>query len=348
MQGDAMGVRVRPIGAVTVAMLVLVAVCASTAGATKPTTNYIGLGDSLAFGYSQQKFDENSPTESPTAFEEGYVSVLGRKLHKLEKEAGNSLNTINLGCPGELSDGLIGHNEAFGGGAGEEFDPCAYHNVTGFPLHFEHGGSSQLEAAVGIVAAAPSATKAVTINIGSNDELKIVHLCENPAYVVEQGFGSMNECIAEEAGERGHFYPGGAFHHIIANTGDVIGVLRAAGYAGPVAILGFYNPQTFILPGSDFLQKILNEFFEEAVTRGELGPGVVYGNPFPAINPQGNEALEHETICKYTEMCNAHDIEVNNKAQEEKGETPRSEGDIHPTRKGYKLLAKVLFTALGH
>jgi hypothetical protein len=47
-------------------------------------------------------------------------------------------------------------------------------------------------------------------------------------------------------------------------------------------------------------------------------------------------------------MCNAHDIEVNNKAQEEKGETPRSEGDIHPTRKGYKLLAKVLFTALGH
>lgn len=47
-------------------------------------------------------------------------------------------------------------------------------------------------------------------------------------------------------------------------------------------------------------------------------------------------------------MCNAHDIEVNNKAQEEKGETPRNEGDIHPTPKGYKLLAKLLYKALGH
>ncbi|HEY2719177.1 MAG TPA: hypothetical protein VGI52_06060, partial [Solirubrobacteraceae bacterium] len=143
-------------------------------------------------------------------------------------------------------------------------------------------------------------------------------------------------------------YPGGLFHHIIANTGQVIGVLRSTGYAGPVALLGFYNPQTFILPSSDILQHALNELIEEVIGRGEFGPGVVYANPFPSINPQGNEALEHETICKYTEMCNAHDIAVNNKKQEEKGETPRNEGDIHPTPKGYKLLAKLLYTALGH
>jgi len=341
-----MGLKVRLVGCCTAAVLLLMVLLATAASAS--TTNYIGLGDSLAFGYTQQKFEENFPTESPTAFEGGYVTILGKKLQGLEEEAGNSLTTVNLGCPGELSDGLIGHNEAFGGGAGAEFNPCPYHNVTGFPLHLEHGGSSQLEAAFGIVSAAPSATKVVTINIGSNDELKIVHLCENPAYVEEQGYESLFECIGFEAGEEGRFYPGGAFHHIIANTGHAIGALRAAGYTGPVAVLGFYNPQTFILPGSDILQKILNEFFEQAISNEQLGPGVVYANPFPTINPQGNEALEHETICKYTEMCNAHDIEVNNKAQEEKGETPRNEGDIHPTPKGYKLLAKLLYTALGH
>jgi lysophospholipase L1-like esterase len=340
--------KARLIGCCMAAVLVVTGVLAATASAKKPETNYIGLGDSLAFGYTQQKFEENFPTENPEAFEEGYVTILGKKLRKLEKEAGNKLSTINLGCPGEISDGLIGHNPAFGGGASAEFNPCAYHNETGFPLHFEHGSSSQLEAAFGIVSANPSATKVVTINIGSNDELKIVHMCENPAYVEEQEYSSATQCILKESGEEGRFYPGGAFHHIIANTGQAIGVLRSAGYTGPVAVLGFYNPYTFILPLSDALQGRLNEVFEEVIASGELGPGVVYANPFPIINPQGNEALEHETICKYTEMCNSHDIEVNNKKQEEKGETPRNEGDIHPTPKGYKLLAKLLYKALGH
>jgi lysophospholipase L1-like esterase len=341
-------VKARLSGCCMAAVLLVTGILASSASATKPATNYIGLGDSLAFGYTQQKFEENFPTENPEAFEGGYVTLLGKKLHKLEKAEGNKLSTVNLGCPGELTDGLIGHNPAFGGGAGAEFNPCDYHNVTGFPLHFEHGSSSQLEAAYGIVSANPSATKVVTINIGSNDELKVVHMCEDPAYLAEQEFETVTECIVIEAGEEGRIYPGGVFHHIIANTGQAIGVLRAAGYAGPVAVLGFYNPQTFILPGSDGLQKRLNEFFEATIAGGEFGPGVVYANPFPIINPQENEALEHETICKYTEMCNPHVIEVNNKAQEEKGETPRNEGDIHPTPQGYKKLAKLLYKALGH
>jgi lysophospholipase L1-like esterase len=343
-----MGLKVRLIGCCTAAVLLVMALFASGASASKPETKYIGLGDSLAFGYSQEKFELNFPTENPENFEEGYVTLLGKKLKKLEKEAGNNLVTVNMGCPGELSDGLIGHNEAFGGGAGAEFDPCAWHNVDGFPLHFEHGSNSQLEEAYGLVAAEPSATKVVTINIGSNDELKVVHLCESPAYLEEQGYANTNECIALEAGESGRFYPGGVFHHIIANTGAAIGTLRAAGYTGPVAVLGFYNPQTFILPGSDTLQKILNEFFEGAIAEGELGPGVVYANPFPTINPQENEKKEHKTICRYTEECNEHDIAVNNAEEIAKGETPRNEGDIHPTPAGYKLLANLLYEALGH
>lgn len=344
-----MGLKARLVGCCMAAVLLLAALFAGSANAKLPSTNYIGLGDSLAFGYSQQKFEENFPTESPAAFEEGYVTLLGKKLHKLEKETESSnLSTINLGCPGELSDGLIGHNEAFGGGPSAEYDPCAYHNTDGFPLHFEYGSSSQLEAAFGAISAEPSATKLVTINIGSNDELKVVHLCENPAYVEEQGYKSLIQCIVEEAGEGGHFYPGGAFRHIISNTGHAIGAVRAAGYSGPIAVLGFYNPQTFILPESDFLQFVLNERFEETISSGAFGPGIVYANPFPIINPQGNEEAEHKAICKYTEMCNAHDIEVNNKKQEEKGEPVTNEGDIHPTPKGYKVIANLIFTALGH
>jgi lysophospholipase L1-like esterase len=343
-----MGFKVRLVGCCMAAVLLVAALFAASANAKLPETNYIGLGDSLAFGYSQQKFEENFPIESPAAFEEGYVTLLGKKLHKLEKEAGNNLSTINLGCPGEVTDGLIGHNEAFGGGPSAEFDPCAYHNTDGFPLHFEHGSSSQVEAAFGIVSSAPSATKLVTINIGSNDELKIVHLCEDPKYREEQGYEALTQCILEEAAEGGHFYPGGAFHHIISNTGHAIGAVRAAGYTGPIALLGFYNPQTFILPGSDILQQVLNENFEETIAGGAFGPGVVYANPFPIINPQGNEKMEHKTICRYTEMCNAHDIEVNNKAQEAKGEPVTNEGDIHPTPKGYKVIANLLFEALGH
>src|SRR5262249_45632000 len=56
---------------------------ASTARAEGPpvTQTYLALGDSLAFGFSQQLFNENVPFESPTAFEHGYTNdLLGNKV----------------------------------------------------------------------------------------------------------------------------------------------------------------------------------------------------------------------------------------------------------------------------
>jgi lysophospholipase L1-like esterase len=334
------------------------ALLAPGASAKKPPltpTAYVALGDSLAFGYTEQKFDENYPAESPSAFEGGYTNLLNAKLAKAEKTAGNALTLDNLGCPGEVSDGLIGENAALGGGgtAGGKSDsaPCAYHNEDGFPLHFEYGAVSQLEAAIGLVTTpgAP-AVKDVTINIGSNDELAVVHACESPAYDESHGFkGGVDECLVTEAGESGTFYEKGLFHHVIANVGDVIGVLRHEGYAGPVAILGFYNPQAEILPGSDELQKELNETFEYEVGASAFGSGVVYANPFPIINPQNkNEAAK---ICRYTEECNEFDKKQN--AEKAYGHSVTAEeaaaypeGDIHPTPEGYKVLAKVLYKAL--
>jgi lysophospholipase L1-like esterase len=360
----------RLIGCCIAAALVVTALFASSASAAKTPltpTNYTALGDSLAFGYTAEKFNNNFPSEPPSAFEEGYTNFLVKKLAKAEKQAGNALNLINLGCPGEVSDGMIGENPMLGGG-GEgngksDSSPCDYHKK-GFPLHFNYGAPpSQLETAIGIVTTPGTfgATKYVTENIGSNDELAVVAACSNPEYLEAHGFpGGAFECLIHEAGEEGYYYKGGLFKHIITNLGTAVGVLRSFGYTGPVAVLGFYNPQAFILPGSDALQKKLNEAAEcaieaktstctvepkagEKVTvpgQEKFGPNVVYANPFPKFNPQKSKA-EKKAVEKYTEECNPSVQKF------QTGADPGCEGDIHPTVKGYKALAKILYEAFG-
>lgn len=369
----------RALGLGLVLAIIGSALLASVASAKKAPltpTNYIALGDSLSYGYSQQKFEENYPEENPSAFEGGFVNILGKKLAALEKKAGNELKTINLSCPGEVSDGLIGENPELGGGqmANGKSDsaPCAWHNVDGFPRHFEYGSVSQLEAAAGIVTGtigggALGTTKWVTLQIGSNDELAVVAACENETYRKEHGFtnsglAGLKECLGKEASEEGTYYEKGLFYHIIHNLGDVVGVLRHEGFTGEVGILGFYNPQAEILPGSDELQKELNAHVEAEINAEAFGPGVVYADPFSKINPAKSKS-EEKAICKYTEECNTHDKHVNfvkylekQGMSHEEAEAYASkkesegyvypEGDIHPTEKGHKLFAKLLYEAL--
>jgi lysophospholipase L1-like esterase len=381
MNGSAVSFRKgRIIGLCMAVMLVVGALFASGASAAKTPltpTNYVATGDSLSYGYSQQKFEENYPAENPAAFEGGFVNILTKKLAALEKKAGNQLSSINLSCPGEVSDGLIGTNPSLGGGGtsknGESSDasPCLWHNAEGFPRHFEYGSVSQLEAAIGIVTGgAFGATKYITTQIGSNDELAVVAACESAKYNEERGFAAgLDECLTVEAGEEGvrpgatkeqPYFVKGLFHHIISNTGDEIGVLRAEGYTGLVGILGFYNPQAIVLPGSDTIQKKLNETFEfEVKPTAEggaeaFGPGVVYADPMSKVNPEKKTAVEQKAICKYTEYCNEHDKKANlAKAEGKSYEEVSAEeaaaypiGDIHPTEKGHKLFAKLLYEAL--
>ncbi|MFI4989679.1 MAG: hypothetical protein ACHQHO_02020 [Solirubrobacterales bacterium] len=359
--------RGRLIGGCIAAVLPVTALFASSAGAMKTPltpTNYTALGDSLAFGYTADKFNKTAPAHEPSNFEEGYANFLTKKLAKGEKASGNALSLLNLGCPGEVTDGLIGENPSLGGGqeanGKSDSSPCAYHKA-GLQLHFNIGTASQLETAIGIVTTpeAFGATKMVTLNIGSNDELAVVGACSTEAYLIAHGFGGVFECLIREAGPEGHYYSGGLFHHIIANIGDVVGVLRAFGYTGKVAILGFYNPQAFILPGSDLLQKKLNEVAEcaietkahtctveprakEALTlpgEEKFGPNVVYANPFPRFNPQKSKQ-EHRRVERLTEECNP------NVQKFQTGNDPGCEGDVHPTVAGYKALATILFKAI--
>ena len=74
--------RTRVIGCLMATALVFSAlVFASSASAAKINKTYLALGDSLAFGYSQQLYNEHEAEGDPaTAFEHGYVNNYAVKL----------------------------------------------------------------------------------------------------------------------------------------------------------------------------------------------------------------------------------------------------------------------------
>jgi lysophospholipase L1-like esterase len=312
-----------------------------------PTTVYLALGDSLAFGYTQQKFEENFPNEAPTLFEAGYDNVFATYLHSTFE----GITIVNEGCPGETSDGLIGHNAALGGGPGAEYAPCAYANVEGFPLHYGYGTASQLEEALSFLNEGKPTheIKAITLNIGVNDELAAVTQCEKE---VEEEFvtqGKSQYGLTPEEAFKGCIasHASGVFKHIAENITHVLSALDSTApggghYAGRIVVLGYYNPSSFVLPGSDVLQKALNETLEKEVIPNFANAR--YANPFPAFNPQPERGTaEKAAICKYTEMCNAHDIAVNKANAEKSGKPFNGAGDYHPTEAGYSELAKLIF-----
>jgi lysophospholipase L1-like esterase len=151
---------------------------------TKPlNATYVGLGDSLAFGYSQELFNLNKPGENPTAFEHGYVSDYYNLINGKKRTA-----LVNYGCPGETTESLIGNNPAFLAEVNAKASrkvsepitgesPCGYHKV-GLPLHDEYGaGKSQLEAALETIALGKTngtPVRTISLDIGANDELHAI------------------------------------------------------------------------------------------------------------------------------------------------------------------------------
>src|SRR3982750_4362576 len=95
------------------------------ASAAQGRTQYLALGDSLAFGYQ------------PTGvFDQGYVQQLYGSLHARQP----ALTLTNLGCPGETSKTLVAGGK------------CPY-----------PGGVSQLEAALTFLRAHQHQVRLITI-----------------------------------------------------------------------------------------------------------------------------------------------------------------------------------------
>jgi lysophospholipase L1-like esterase len=322
-------------------------------GGPRTVSTYLALGDSISFGYSEQVFDENAPNESPSYFEEGFTNDFAQDLAG-PREAGRGLTLVNDACPGETSNGLIGENPALGGKASTEpaghdpqglgdYHPCAYNNVDGLPLHnsLSVGGQSisQLEDALSILKEGDPAhpVRAITLNIGSNDELAAIKQCEDE--ITEEFTNTGNSkygaspaaagaaCIKESSEKI-------TAPHILANIGEILGVLDSTApggghYTGPIVLLGFYNPDALVLPGSDALQEGLNAAIEADIL--PHFPNVTFANPFPVFNRGKTPAQEQQSICTYTEMCNPVDPGGSS-----------DDGDIHPTPLGYEVLGRLV------
>jgi lysophospholipase L1-like esterase len=174
-----------------------------------PTEQYLALGDSLAFGYSEQLYHEGEAAgyEDPERFEHGYVNDLWKPLNSKAEKSGKAVKLVNDGCPGETSASLIGPNSeliatlngALAKSQSEhELPPvtgeaaCAYQAAwnaykkvgLGGPLHHPYSGS-QLENAIEVIANAANVEHKpvtyITLNIGANDELHSVSKLEGEA-----------------------------------------------------------------------------------------------------------------------------------------------------------------------
>jgi len=347
--GSAVSFR-RLLGCAFVLVLALSAVFASGASAAKITKSDVALGDSLAFGYSQQLFNENEKTgESPSAFLHGYTNDYFNMSHL--KLAGGQLQ--NLGCPGETTDSLIGNGPlgaalegAIPGAHGSA--PCAYHNLLGAPLHVEYGaGKSQLEKALETIAVdslsgTPATT--LTLNIGANDQLAAVHSCEAEVgkEYAEEGKSKYGATPAEAVKHCLEAHLTGLITHILTNEGAALFAVRngalfgGVNYAGKIVLQGGYDPYGNVfgtgelLPGSTTLAGVINTYQSKQATEF----GACYANPLPRFNPGG--AKEPARLQKWTNMANATEFEGK-----------KNGPDIHPTPTGYQNLSRIMVTACG-
>ena len=160
--------RVRLFALVSALALFVLAAVPASASTPQPKFNppksfYLALGDSLAFGYQQYKFDANFPIENPSAFATGYVDDFATKL----KGINPAIQTINFACPDEST-------VTFRSGQ------CRY-TAFGFSLHNGYSGS-QLDAALGFLHAHPGEVSPITIDLGVND----VNICTDTTCALAQ------------------------------------------------------------------------------------------------------------------------------------------------------------------
>jgi lysophospholipase L1-like esterase len=178
---------------------------------------------------------------------------------------------------------------------------------------------------------------AITLNIGSNDELAAIKQCDDEVteeftHTGKSKYGASPAaagaaCIKESSEKI-------TAPHIVANIADILGVLDSTApggghYSGPIVLVGFYNPDALILPGSDALQEGLNAAIEAELL--PHFPNVTFANPFPVFNRGKQPAREQASICTFTEMCNPADPGGSS-----------DDGDIHPSPLGYEVLGRLV------
>jgi hypothetical protein len=276
--------RTRVIGcamAVVLALSALVLFAPNARAAEPPLKTYIGTGTSISFGYSQEIFNENFPTENPFAFDfvrtekfpffrlNGVVNDYWLKLELKQFGANKEQHSfwalpVNNGCPGETTDSYIGTGpvgkgleKAIPGAHGEA--PCAYKYVNGFRLHHEYRDhQSQLENVLEVIARNNSGTNTnsgdeegsahpvqlITMELGANDLLHAVAKCEKE---VAEGLWP-NPPFPEPLLDCEVTALPGTIKHLETNIAASLFAIRngslfgGVNYTGKINFGGFYNP----------------------------------------------------------------------------------------------------------
>jgi hypothetical protein len=318
-----------------------VLVLAPTAGAARIGNGYLALGDSLAYGFHQALFEEQTAKEEgtcfrapsgfptpnakgevcdePAGFNDGYVDDLGAALKLFHP----GLQVINDGCPGETTETFIhgpgapDTNLACANGPGEEPFPLVW-------LHHPYTASangSQLSDALTILKADPNVSP-ITLDIGSDDLTDFLKLkCSFPS----------TGCTEEQVDAE--------IEQIAGNVGIILKDLRNAAPRAQIVLLGLYNPYPSVLTPEGVGDRLVAAFNAAQARAAAKVRGTSFANPEPLFNPSlitgRPEVSDLRTICAFTAMC--------------PGGTFSVRGDYHPTKLGYRVLAGVLgFTFITH
>jgi lysophospholipase L1-like esterase len=186
-----------------------------------PKKFYLALGDSLAYGLQQAKFNAEYPNIDPTMFNTGYVDDFAAMLATVRP----GIQTVNYACGGETTASFL-----TGG--------CPWLPL---PLHNSLSGS-QLATAVAFLAAHPGMVSPITIDIGANDVLGLV-------FGVCGGFQNTS-CVS--AG-----LPA-VLNQVSVNLTQLLRALRGAAPDSEIIVLQYYNAFAVLDPSTSSVISALN------------------------------------------------------------------------------------------
>jgi lysophospholipase L1-like esterase len=213
-----------------------------------PRALYLSLGDSLAFGFQEDRLFPllDAGTYTPDAFNTGYTDGLAARMHHLRPDQ----QTVNLSCPGETTDTMINGGCSF---------TLPEPDGPGLALHSSYAGP-QLDAAVAFLVAHPGQVSPITIAIGANDAKD----------VIADGCNFDPVCIDQSGLSVG----------LALNLDQILGALRTAAPDAQIVVLDTYNPFSRSYPGSDGLWR---RHYSTVVKDAARRNGAVLADTFQAI-----------------------------------------------------------------
>ena len=222
---------------------------ADSAHFNPPKQFYLALGDSLAFGFQQAKFNAELPNIVAATFDTGYVNDFATMLDAVRPD----IKTVNYGCPGESTATFISGS-------------CPW-LVAGLHPHDDFA-SSQMDAALAFLHGHRGTVSPISVDLGSNDLENLLSTC---------GGATNKSCVS--AG-----LPA-VLHQVSDNLSLILGRLREAARYSEIIVLQYYNPYAVADPSSNAIVEALNSAIAYAAVAIRARPADAFG-PFNLAAPQ--------------------------------------------------------------